>query len=121
MAPECKLFRGDPKLEACLTQDSAHLTTGAKGDHVSKIHTALFVLDGVSAAAQELRAQAYGSSTAAAVLRYKQRRKIINFSYQTQADNIVGKMTIAQMDREMKLAEVLYPAPINPLNRPVCT
>jgi hypothetical protein len=39
------------------------------------------------------------------VLAFKRRRKIINFSYQTQEDNIVGKMTIAALDREMEKLE----------------
>jgi hypothetical protein len=32
---------------------------------------------------------------------YKTKRRIINYGYQQQADNIVGKMTIARLDREM--------------------
>jgi hypothetical protein len=43
----------------------------------------------------------YGPSTAAAVLKFKQKRNIVNRAYQTQADNIVGKMTIAALDNEM--------------------
>jgi hypothetical protein len=35
------------------------------------------------------------------VLAYKKKRNIINRSYQTQADNIVGKMTIAALDKEV--------------------
>ena len=31
-------------------------------------------------------------STASAVLAYKQKRRIINFTYQTQADDIVGRL-----------------------------
>jgi hypothetical protein len=46
----------------------------------------------------ELASGRYGASTAEAVLEYKRTRKIINFSYQTKADNIVGKMTIAALD-----------------------
>ena len=38
---------------------------------------------------------------AAAVLAYKKKRNIINWSYQQQADNIVGKMTIAALDAEI--------------------
>jgi hypothetical protein len=34
-----------------------------------------------------------------------QQRGIINRSYQTQADNIVGKMTMASLDEEMKAHE----------------
>ncbi len=50
---------------------------------------------------QELLQQDYGPSTAKAVLNFKQRRAIINRAYQTTADNIVGRMTIAQLDEEM--------------------
>jgi hypothetical protein len=96
-----RLFKGDGALEACLTQDPAHLTQGASGNHVSKIHTALLALDGFSVDATELRAARYGPSTAAGVLAYKTRRNIVNRAYQQVPDNIVGKMTIASMDKEM--------------------
>ncbi len=108
---QSKLFRSDRALELCLVQDSAHITPGTSGDHVSKIHTALLVLDNVNVASRELSSQQYGPSTAAAVLAFKRRRGIINKTYQTQADDIVGKMTIAAMDSEMLLAEraTLFP------------
>ena len=44
-------------------------------------------------------------STTKAVLDYKRKRRIINPSYQKTADTIVGKMTIAAMDKEMAAAE----------------
>jgi hypothetical protein len=121
MSLNSKLFRGDHALEACSTQDSAHITLNAKGDHVSKIQTALFVLDDVSVAPGELRSQTYGPSTAAAILAYKRRRNIVNRLYQTQADNIVGKMTIVAMDQEMQVAERRPSGPPDPSGRPVCT
>jgi hypothetical protein len=96
-----RFFRGDTKLEACLVSDPAHVTEGAAGEHVSKIQTALFVLDGAKIDQGELYAKHYGRSTAAAVLSYKRKRNVINYSYQTQADNIVGKMTIAALDKGM--------------------
>jgi hypothetical protein len=96
-----KFFRGDSKLEACLVNDAAHVTQGASGEHVYKIQTALFVLDGAKIENKELIAKLYGPSTAAAVLSYKRKRNIINYSYQTQADNIVGKMTINSLDKEI--------------------
>jgi hypothetical protein len=46
----------------------------------------------------ELEQSLYGPSTASAVLAYKQSRDIINRSYQTQADDIVGKMTMRALD-----------------------
>jgi hypothetical protein len=106
MALQSQLFQGDPKLQACLVNDAAHVTPGAKGDHVSKIQMALLTLEDVSLDPMELSTQQYGSSTANAVLTYKTTRNIINYSYQTQADNIVGKMTIASLDREMFAQEV---------------
>jgi hypothetical protein len=99
-------------------QDSAHITVGASGDHVSKIHTALLILDGVSVAADELKTRTYGASTAGAVLAFKRRRHIINTSYQTQADNIVGKMTIAAMDREVLSRERAGPPRPDPRKNP---
>jgi hypothetical protein len=71
------------------------------GPHVGKLHTALFILDGFSVRHGELSTQRYGPSTAAGVLTYKRRRNIINYTYQTQPDNIVGKMTVAAMDAEL--------------------
>jgi hypothetical protein len=77
---------------------------GSVGDHVGKIQQALIELDGASIAADELADKSYGPSTADAVLAYKKKRNIINRSYQTQSDNIVGIMTMVVLDKEM-LAE----------------
>ena len=101
MALQCKLFRGDPKLEAAAVSDPAHIGPGARGAHVGKIQRALIELDGAKISPDEV----YGPSTAAAVLAYKRKRNIINFAYQTQADNIVGKMTITSLDQEMLAKE----------------
>lgn len=101
MGLQSQHFKGDLALEACLVQDSAHVTEGAIGIHVSRIQSALAFLDKIKIDAAELQQKRYGPSTAAAVLAYKQKRNIINRSYQTQADNIVGKMTIATLDKEM--------------------
>jgi len=107
-----RLFRGVPALEACLLQDSAHITNGTVGLHVPKIQKALMMLDRVLVDAGEVEAMRYGPSTAAAVLAYKKKRSIINRSYQSQADNIVGKMTIQSMDKEMFAAEgIVRPCP----------
>lgn len=105
MALTSQLFRGNKALEACEVKDPAHITIGATGDHVAKIQFALFTLDRLVIDRKELVAQLYGKSTAAAVLAYKKRRKIINPSYQSAADNIVGKMTIASLDKDMQVRE----------------
>lgn len=101
MALQSKLFKNDPKLEACLVNDSAHVTLGTVGNHVSKIQTALLILENANIAPNELVTSKYGTSTAAAVLAFKRKRNIVNRTYQNQADNIVGKMTIAALDKEM--------------------
>ncbi len=111
MALSSHLFKGDRALEACATENPAHITHGAKGEHVAKIQFALSALDGLKIDRGELLSQQYGRSTAAAVLSYKRRRKIINTSYQKTADDIVGKMTIASLDQEMRRRELLPKPP----------
>lgn len=65
------------------------------------IQIALNEVDGLIIDPGEIAAKRYGASTAAAVLAFKKKRKIINFAYQKTEDNIVGKMTIAELDKEM--------------------
>ena len=101
MALTSEIFRGDKKLEACLQSDPAHVTPGTSGNHVAKVQTALMMLDGAKIDRRETLKKNYGPSTAAAVLAYKTKRRIINRAYQAEADDIVGKMTIAALDREM--------------------
>jgi hypothetical protein len=105
MALQSRLLKDDQKLQTCLIQDAAHVTPGSVGDHVSKLQRALVLLDDVRIERSELLTKKYGPSTAKAVLGYKQRRQIINRSYQNQEDNIVGKMTIAALDKELILME----------------
>ena len=102
MALSSELFAGDPALEAAATTDAAHIQVGARGPHVEKIQTALNLLDdaGLTADGQ------FGSGTAQAVLNYKTKRNIVNRSYQTTADNIVGRMTVAQMDEELRALDL---------------
>jgi len=98
------LFKGDPKLEACLVNDAAHISQKVNniGEHVGKIQTALIRIDPtLKIDSSELDGKTYGGSTAAAVKQYKRARSIINFSYQNTADDIVGKMTIARLDSDL--------------------
>ena len=105
MTLHSQLFRGDSALEACLVNDAAHVVEGARGPHVVKIQHALVLLDGAPIAGAEVSAELYGRSTANAVLAYKRKRGVVNTSYQNTADNIVGKMTIASLDKEMAIGE----------------
>jgi peptidoglycan hydrolase-like protein with peptidoglycan-binding domain len=108
MALQSRLFRGDAKLEAAAVSDPAHIVLGAAGEHVRKIQVALIQLDGAAIDADGK----YGPATANAVLAYKRKRNIINPAYQTQADNIVGKMTMAALDQEMLAKEAIRTEPI---------
>lgn len=109
MPLQSRLFKEDQKLQKSLLLDSAHVTPGSVGDHVQRLQTALALLDDVRIERSELTSKTYGRSTADAVLRYKQRRQIINRSYQSRADNIVGKMTIASLDNELLRMEQAPP------------
>jgi peptidoglycan hydrolase-like protein with peptidoglycan-binding domain len=95
------IFKSNTRLQSCLVLDASHVTPGSSGDHVALIQIALNELDGLMIDGAEVAAKRYGPSTAAAVLAFKKKRKIINFAYQKTEDNIVGKMTIAALDKEM--------------------
>jgi len=94
-------FAGDQRFEQCLVRDSAHVVPGEVGPHVRDIQFAIEIIDNVKIDDSEKLAGRYGPSTASAVLQYKKKRKIINRSYQSTEDDIVGKMTIASLDEEM--------------------
>ena len=97
MALTSILFKNTRELQACAVSHAAHVVPGARGEHVARIQKALNLLDD---AGLDLDG-AYGPATAAAVLAYKTKRRIINFGYQTAPDNIVGIMTVTTMDREL--------------------
>jgi hypothetical protein len=99
MALQSKLFRDDPKLDAALVSDPAHILQGAKGPHVVKIQQALVQLDGASISTDG----AFGPGTAAAVGAFKKKRNILNT--EGRIDNIVGKKTMAALDGEMLARE----------------
>jgi hypothetical protein len=101
MALRSRLFARDVKLNAAAVSNSAHIAPGASGAHVGKLQRALILLDDARISTHDLRFGHYGLSTAQAVLSYKTKRQIINTSYQTRADNIVGIMTMAALDAEM--------------------
>jgi peptidoglycan hydrolase-like protein with peptidoglycan-binding domain len=101
MPLKSQLFEGNARLNACLVKDAAHVVPGDVGAHVADIQLALNIIDGLEIVETERTTGTYGPSTVAAVLAYKKKRKIINRAYQTTEDNIVGKMTIASLDREM--------------------
>lgn len=97
MVLRSQLFTGDSKLEAAAVSDPSHIEPGASGEYVKKIQMALNQIDDAG-----LRLDgSYGPATAAAVLAYKRKRNIVNRNYESEADNIVGKMTIAALDADL--------------------
>jgi peptidoglycan hydrolase-like protein with peptidoglycan-binding domain len=111
LALKSNLFKGSRGLAACEINDAAHFTIGKRGDDVGRIQMALFAIDSLKIDRQELLSKTYGQSTASAVLAFKAKRKIINYAYQNKPDNIVGKMTIAALDREMSIWEATHRLP----------
>jgi len=105
------LFAGQPRLEACLIDNSAHVRRGSAGEHVKSIQVALLHLDGIAIDPAERRRGLFGPSTASAVLAFKTKRGIVNRGYQKSADDIVGKMTIAALDAEMLASQKPAPRP----------
>ncbi len=93
-----QLFSASKELQACLTSDVAHVVPGARGARVALIQSALVRFRFLSAGDARSEARFYGPRTTAAVLAYKRELKIINRNYQSSADNIVGRMTIASLD-----------------------
>jgi hypothetical protein len=101
MGLESSVFKNDPKLEACLVSDPAHIFQGASGDHVKKIQDALIKTDGASIEQSELDRKFYGPSTAQAVLKFKTNPKRQIRNYKGEFDNIVGRKTIRALDLEL--------------------
>jgi hypothetical protein len=96
-----RTFSGNQRLSRCAVEHPAHVTPGCKGEFVTLIQRAVTAIDGTEIDRGELESATYGPSTAAAVLKFKTNRNIINPGYQTKPDNIVGIMTIRALDKEM--------------------
>jgi len=88
-------------LQDCLEDDASHVLLGDSGDYVGLIQEALVKLGEGVIAAKELSEMHYGTSTARSVKQYKTKRQIINRRYQQLPDDIVGRITIERLDRDM--------------------
>lgn len=95
------MFKDDKALEAAASKHASHLLLGHTGAHVGKIQEALIMLDRAVISDVERLANSYGPSTAAAVLNYKTKRRIVNTSYQSAPDAVVGIMTMKALDDEL--------------------
>ena len=96
-----KMLSQNERLLKCEVEDSAHVKIGDSGDHVKRIQQALLRIDNARIDDGELLTSMYGNTTATAVLNYKKKRNIVNYAYQAQPDNIVGKMTIKRLDEDI--------------------
>jgi hypothetical protein len=98
MALRSRLFADNPALQACLVNDASHVMPGSKGEHVARVQAALVRLRYLTPDSAVRERAVYGPKTADAVLAYKREFNVVNRRYQSQADNIVGRMTIASLD-----------------------
>jgi hypothetical protein len=109
-----ELFKNNKQLQKCLISDPDHIVANEppirrgvndKGEHVALIHKALRqVMPNVSFGLEEAT-ETYGPKTAEVVRQFKamQDPPILNKSLQQKVpDNIVGKLTIAALDREVQ-------------------
>ena len=118
MPLQSKLFSANRRLQSCLVNDADHVMPGSTGEHVELIQAALIRFRFLDPELALTGPGIYGPNTARAVLDYKQTFGIVNRSYQTTADNIVGKMTIASLDANMCILEAIdYVPSVFPLSR----
>ena len=100
------LFKNPPNaaLERCATKPDGHVSIkdNKTGPHVHRIQEALLRIgasdpdlrDKISITASEINSQTFGETTRKSVAAYKIKRNIVNTSYQSTPDDIVGVMTI---------------------------
>ncbi len=111
---ESKLFTSNPqvrdRLNKALRSDPDHITPGSSGDHVAAIQKALSLLGKVRIADSEIERKFYGPTTAAAVAAFKRNCTPPLLNYANQIDEIVGKKTTFELDRQMKAFEKNNPS-----------
>ncbi len=103
-----KSLRSDQRLQAAATSDPSHILKNARGDHVSKIQRALLQLfESADITRTELSETHFGETTEKTVKAFKSQKgkEIINHSYQISPDAIVGKMTLAELDKQIASKE----------------
>jgi hypothetical protein len=106
-----QLFRDNRRLQDCLKIPQQHIVPGSQGEHVGLIQQALMRLGVAVVGPGEISAKRFGDDTVKGVRRFKgPPRNIINRAYQSAPDDIVGQMTIEQLDNEMDALE-RQPAP----------
>lgn len=121
MPVESKLFTSNPsvstRLNKALVSDPDHVVPGASGEHVAKIQVALSILGKLAIDQSDRDRKFYGSSTADAVLAFKGACRPPLLNHLNRLDDIVGKKTTRELDRQMAEFErrnppVPPPAPV---------
>jgi hypothetical protein len=112
-------FKYDERLQDCLINNASHVMFGDSGEYVRLIQNALILLDEAYIDESELETLTYGSFTADAVKQFKGPPRNILGPGQIQPDDIVGKRTIKQLDKEMfDLQLEPEPRPVEPIPQP---
>src|SRR4051794_16199229 len=93
-----KEFAGDPKLESCAVDDSAHIMPGSCGPHVEKVQKALNTVGGQKIDPAEVLNMVYGPSTSDAVKAFKRAQVPPLLNYKGEIDPITGIKTIRALD-----------------------
>ncbi len=122
-----ELFKNNKQLQDCSERDSAHIVANEppvrrgvndRGEHVALIHKALRqIMPNVSFGLEEAT-ETYGPKTAEVVRQFKamQNPPILNKALrQTTPDNIVGKLTIAALDEQVKRKKPTLPPVVPPV------
>jgi hypothetical protein len=110
------------RLSACLAWDPQHITPGQKGDHVKAIQDALEILRNQMPSLGLLKITdppgTFGQSTSDEVLKYKRFQRPQSPEGIKRAgspiSNIVGRMTITQIDNDLMGAPKPTPPPPEP-------
>jgi hypothetical protein len=118
MPVQSNLFTSDlnarDRLNKALESDPDHIVPGAVGDHVAKIQTALSLLGTVAINSNEVDQKLYGPTTANAVEAFKASCKPPLLNFKNSLDNITGKKTTRELDRQMQEFEKNNPSPPAP-------
>jgi hypothetical protein len=117
MPVQSQLFTSDAsardRLNQALDDDSKHITPGSAGEYVARIQRALALL-GETIDDHERDQKQYGPSTANAVLAFKAGCSPPLLNYANRLDNITGKKTTGELDRQIADFEKNNPAPPDP-------
>ena len=122
-SPELTTNQTEPvrqRLNACLASDPQHIAPGQRGNHVKAVQDALETLrqrmPNLGLVKITDPPGTYGQSTAAEVKKYKRINHIVRTGQ--PLDDIVGRMTISQIDNDLLRGSNPTPPPPSPPPEP---